>query len=314
MSLFIKSVEVSFPKKIGNYTFIKSLAKIGVRKSYQLALYRNSKGQKAIAKMRGTKIKGYHYFSLLNEIQVYTILNKALERSASKRPAKFKSIVVPRLIGGYEDKKRLIALIEFAEGAFTEKLSVKKRLSVYILMQDFIQYIGEQMTGDERSFISQRGPFHFIMLYPFLFIKAVMTYPPKAKELIKGTPLFISAAPDLIASVEKKLTHRDLHFMNILYKGNKLVLLDLQQCVFTDPLHDYITTLRYFWKEDDFYKLLMQHIIKQYGKRERFVKVFKALAVNSVTHGLSGAGFNEHIINGWIEFLKFSVKGDFSKI
>lgn len=104
--------------------------------------------------------------------------------------------------------------------------------------------------------------------------------------------------------------------MNIIISKNRATLIDLQQCVYTEPLHELITTLRYWWKgwkNDGFGKLLLNEVVKRYSNRTNFKKLFQGFSVNSVTHGLTGAGFSDKIIDGWIDYLKFAINPDFTK-
>ena len=98
---FQKAKQPVFPAEIGNYYFVKRVKKVGPRKSYQLALYQDGSGKKAFAKMKRAKIKGYHYYSLLNEIEMYKILNAVTKKTGDSIPDRFKNIAIPWLITAY---------------------------------------------------------------------------------------------------------------------------------------------------------------------------------------------------------------------
>jgi hypothetical protein len=104
--------------------------------------------------------------------------------------------------------------------------------------------------------------------------------------------------------------------MNIMQIKKGYALIDFQQAVFTEPFHEVITTLRYWWKgwkDEKFGQLLLREIVKRYSKRKNFEHLFQSYSINSVTHGLTGSGFSKRIVNGWIDFLKFSIHPDFKK-
>lgn len=313
VNFFTKKHIPEFPTRIGNYYFIQSIEKIGPRKSYLLALYKTKNGKKAIAKMRDAHIKGYHYYSLLNEAYMYTTLHAVFNRIKGRRTKKFSKLYIPDCVGTHEDKHVLVILIEFVNGKQAETLPAKQKSSLYFLMIDFIHFLGENLTDKERSFISSRRPYHYIILYPLLVCKAIITYPYATAWLIRGVPVFLAAIPDMIKRSELKLVHRDLHFMNILLDSKRISLIDLQQCVLTEPLHEIITTLRYWWKEDNLYIFLMRELLKRYEKREKFEAIFRGYSVNSVTHGLTGSGFSKKITDGWVDFLAFAIHPNFTQ-
>lgn len=312
----VKYESLEFPKEINGFVFYSNIKKIGPRKSYNLALYKNDKGKKAVAKMKDARIKGYHYYSLLNEIAVYQILNKALERVGAKIPPKFKNIFIPTMLCKYEDENLLILLVEFVEGQTAEDLSSEEKITIYFKIIDFLNFIGSKLTKVERERISKRTPLHYLLLYPLLVVKSIFTYPNSAPYVLSGIPIFIKCLPAIFNDSRKTLVHRDLHFMNIIVSNNNLFLVDLQQCVYTEPLHELITTLRYWWKgwkNERFGKLLYAEIIKRNSGRKNFKKLFQAFTINSVTHGLTGAGFSKKIINGWLDFMKLGMNPNFRK-
>ena len=302
----------AFPKKVGDYYFVNTLKKSGPRKSYQLAIYKNSKGEKAIAKMRNTYIKGYHYISLLNEIIIYETLTNAMKRLKKRMPEKFKNISIPTLITWEEKDNHLLALLTFVNGKTAVFLSDKQKAKLYFTLIDFLHYLGDNLTIPETNTISKRYPWNMIALYPFLIMKALITYPSQAKEIIRSIPVFIKGIPVLVKNKEFKLVHRDLHFFNVLISGKNISLIDLQQCVFTQPIHEVITTLRYFWHEGSFYKLLLKELIKRNKKSKNFSTLFSTLCINSVTHGLSGSGFSKKEILKWVNFLQFGIHPNFT--
>ena len=316
LKVFVKNLKPTFPKNIGDYVFIKPFRKIGPRKSYELAIYQNKQGKKAIAKMISAKIKSYHYYSLLNEISIYNTLNSATARLKKNIPVQYIDVYIPRFINTYEDGFRLISLVEFVEGEVVQNHSAEKKLELYIKITSYLNYLGENLTKAEKSQISERKSLNYIVLYPILAVKAVITHPYSFPYVLKGMVRFLRNIPILLKESRSSLIHRDLHFKNILKCENGHALIDFQQMVFSEPLHEFITTLRYFWygaKRKEFGRLLLSEIIKKNAKRKKFNELFQSYAINSVTHGLTGSGFSKDIISGWLDFFKFSLNSDFTK-
>lgn len=313
---FLREDSVTFPQKLGAYTFVKHFRKIGPRKTYLLALYENKRGETAIAKMKSTKLKGDPYHSLHNEIIMYEVLNATVARLGNSMPKQFKDVYIPRLITSYEDDKILLSLVEFVEGKTAESMPAARKIPLYFLMVDYLRFIGTQFTKEERQKISTRTPNDYLFLLPLLTVKAMFTYPQAIPTILRSLPVFISCIGIMHRESKLGLVHRDLHFMNILQLKKGYALIDFQQCVYTEPIHELVTTLRYWWKGwkgEKFGQLLIAEIVNRYGKTENFKKIFQAYAINSVIHGLTGDGFSDKIINGWISFLQFAINPDFDK-
>ena len=306
-NLFIKHGPIQFPKKIGDYRFDSEISGVKLWNSYILGIYRNSKGSKAIFKMKDARIKDLHYYSLKNEIAIYDILNKATSRFSSSTPKKFHGICFPNKIAVKDTQDILGILIEYIEGKRVSELSPRKKVEIYFDIIEFLGYIDNHLTDKERGRISRRGPVHYLILFPFLAIKAILTYPRSAIFVLSGIPFFLAAIFVMLRDRKIALIHRDIHFENILISNKKLVLIDLEQCVLTDPFYEAVTTLRYYWKKDNFYLLLLDSVLQKYSFRKNFRLLFKGLIVNSATHGLTGKKFPKEMIDSWIDFLKYGV-------
>jgi hypothetical protein len=61
------------------------------------------------------------------------------------------------------------------------------------------------------------------------------------------------------------------------------------------------------WKEGDITTHLMRRLKKIYRSDKNFKKLFKGLAVNSATHGLTGKDFTREKIDKFTDFLNFGV-------
>lgn len=304
---FVKIDTCRFPARIGDYRFDSPLKKPGPRQSYMLALYKNSQGRRVVAKMRSAKIKGYHYYSLLNEIRIYELLNRAIRRIGRRMPEEFRQMHIPKLIKKVETKDHLIALIEFIQGQPAEDCRPQEKVRLYLKTVDFLNFLGNQLTDEEKKQISQRTVINYLLLYPLLLTKAMLTYPRTILDLLQGALVFMSNLPVILKNPHYTLVHRDLHFQNIIVSSSRIWVIDLQHCVFTEMLYELITTLRYRWKEDDFYNLCLSEIKNRYRNQKEFTNLFRAYTVNSVTHGLTGRNFSVKTINNWVDFLRFGL-------
>ena len=302
--IFVKETSNPLPNRIGSYEFKKNVEKIGTKAPFSLAVYQNSKGKKVFAKIWNGNIKDFNYYTFQNEITMYKILNKVTKRVGNSIPEKLKKMYIPILIKKVQKENSLIAISEFVPGTVAKKLPTKKKLQIYLKTTEFIKFLGNQMTDKEKSLVSQRNVSHYVFLYPLLLAKAIFTHPRAAGLLVRAMPYFVRAIPALLRE-PVVLVHRDLHFRNILVAKNRINLIDLQYCVFTQAIYELITTLRYRWNEDGFPRLLLREIKKQYSQSPEFEVLFKGLSINSLTHGLTDNNFTKAKIDNWIDFLKF---------
>lgn len=304
---FEKKAITKLPQKVGKYELISSLKKIGTIKPFKLGIYKDAFGNKAVAKFWYGKYKDFNYYALNNELVLYQILTRVIKRLGNNIPAEYKNIKLPKIVLKNESKNQRVILVEYVDGDVSVGLTSQQKIKLYFKVVDFLNYLGTRLTQNERRSISKRNAKNYILLYPFLLVKALLTHPRATLPLLKGIPIFIKSIPILLTEDTNPLVHRDLHFRNILVNGKKIYLIDLQLCALTLKLHENITTLRYLWKEGDFYKYLLKEIDKRYSKNENFKKLFRGLAVNSGTHGLTGSEFTKGKIDLFIDFLNFGI-------
>ena len=127
--------ETIFPDQIGEYKFTKRL-RIAKRNSkgnkmFSYAIYRNSSGKKAFAKMWSGIVKDFNYYTLHNEAVLYQTLNKVIRKIGKSMPKKFNNINIPQVINKQESKNSLILLVEFVEGVQASKLRTEKQFEIF---------------------------------------------------------------------------------------------------------------------------------------------------------------------------------------
>lgn len=309
---FQRSRNYYMPAMIGDFRFVSEINKEGTKKTFRVGIYQNHRGKKVIAKILFRPVKDYHYLTFKNEIGLYRVLNAVSQRLGANKPVQFKQVSIPKLIAAFETHEMVVALIEYVEGKMATTISAKQKLVAYFAVSDYLGFLGSHLTRNERTYVSMRSAKHYIFLYPILLLKAVLTAPKATGPLLRGVPVFLRSIPALINSKQIKLVHRDLHFGNILVSDESTVLIDLQFCLFTYLLHELITTLRYRWKEDDFYKLFLSEIERRHGSSPQFETLFKGLSVNSITHGLTDNDFTKTTIIHWIDFLRWVTTKEFA--
>ena len=106
LNLFFGSLnsnqKIVFPNQIGEYEFNEQIRIVKRNskgsKMFSYALYKNSKGQKAFAKMWSGKLKDLNYHTLKNEAILYIELNKVIRRVGKSMPKRFKDIIISQFI------------------------------------------------------------------------------------------------------------------------------------------------------------------------------------------------------------------------
>ncbi len=294
----------AFPEYLGDFRYLKDFKKTGPKKSYQLALYKNRAGVIAIAKMRSAKIHDYHYLSLKNEIIIYEVLLKTLSKFESSHG--INKFAIPKLFEKYEDQDKLVALFEFVEGTTLENDTIPNKLSAHFEVSNYLTNLGQNISKNDRHLISERSPFQLFCFFPLILLKCLINYPDKVLILFKAAIKFYSKFYYLLTGYKKGLTHRDLHFQNIIQNKDKFYLIDLQQVVFSDKLHEHVVLLRYCWHEDEFDNFLLKEIIQRNQNRKYFKEIFQVLMINSTVHGLTDNTFGETVKNNWFDFLTFA--------
>lgn len=295
------------PLEVGNYKRVEIYESKDKINTHLIGIYQNSKGKKALAKMWNGTFRDYDYFRLVNEANLYSILNKAISRVSKTKFKNMHEIGVPKLIAKYENDKSLLILMEYIDGKTAEDLSIEEKLDIYFQMISYLKYLGGLLTSEEKSYISTRSNLSYIFLYPILLLKAILTYPNLTKQFLKGLPLFTKSIPLILSSNESGLVSRDLHFGNILMSKNKIYLIDLEYCVFTNFFYELVITLNRVWGEDNFCIELIKSMKKEYKNNKHVETLFKGLAVIYVTHKLSANNFSKYYQDKFAEFLNFVV-------
>jgi hypothetical protein len=293
-----------FPSTIGDYKIVREIPKIGSKKDFSISIFKRKDGQKAFTKAWYGNKRDYKYYTLVNEIRAYYLLNQIITRLNNKLPQEFSDVVIPRLLDVYEGKDSLVVFLSFEDGQLASDFESDVKITAYIKIVKYLKFLGNQMSDDERKLFSRRDPISYLLLYPLLLIKSILNFPSKSGILLMAVPAFLKSIFYLLQESESVLAHRDLHFSNILISKKSIVLVDLQYMVFTEIIYEFVTTLRYRWGIDGFEKPFMSKTQKFFEGRMHFFEIFNGLIVNSVTHGLTDKTFTDEKITRWTNLLK----------
>ncbi len=300
----------SFPRVVGDYTFIRRIKKIGPKHSYEIALYRDHAGRKIFAKMRSSRVHDYHYFSLKNEIRTYKVLTHVRKRVSLMLPSKYKKMVIPKFLAVHEDSETLIMFLEYRKGYPIANKPEKNRVSTFMLAAQYLTFLGDNMTPEERKIISTRTPEHMMMLLPFLTGKTLLHHREHFGRIAAAVHIIVSEYFAVRKTWDSAFIHRDLHFRNILSEKNDSIIIDFQQCVYADRLQEYVTILRYYWKSRPEAITIHNQLLQELKETPGFARRMRWLSLHSVIHGLTDPTFPKETTDRWVEFLDYAIQPD----
>lgn len=296
------------PKSVGNFAFIERFKKETIiLPVFQYGIYENNNGQRALAKYWQGKSKNLAYFTLKNEINIYKTLNHVQSKLRGKIPKELKSISIPQILLSEENNNSLIVLIEFIDNAkIAQNENPKNKIKIYLKVIDYLKFLGDNLSEDEKSRISVRTSLNLVFLYPFILIKSILTHPKNAADMLKASLVFLRSIPLLLKDNRMTLSHRDLRFKNILIKNKKIYLIDLEYCAFTNPFYELANSFHSYWKENKFEKIFLNVLKRRFQKEPNFQPIFKGLLVDTVIHALNDNYYSERKIQKYINCLKFA--------
>ncbi len=310
---FVKPQKFNAPKEIGSYKLKFKFKKQWKSDTGKLGIYESIDGKKAFGKTVNYKYKNASYIKLKNEIEIYKLIDKVISNLTKKNKSKFNSFRIPKFIHSSESKNSLSLLVEYVEGIRADNLSSDDKFNLYIKNIDFLDNLGSSMSNSQKNTFYKRTSINYVLLYPLLLIFALIRNFESRKELLRGAFIFIKNFNLLFLQNKLVLTHRDLHFKNIIVNEKENILIDFESAVFTVPYYDVVTTLRYEWNDLEFTKLLISTIEKENILNNKFENYFKLLMIISSTHGLTANNFSKKEINQINKFLSFGLAYKFNK-
>lgn len=293
-----------FPSTISDYKFVKKTS--STYHNFQIALYKNKKGKRAIAKAWSGYIKDYEYFTLENEVNLYKIFTSVFVRVGKKNPSNIKNVTFPKLIDVYQDEKSLILLIEYIKGKSGLNMNTEKKYEIYYKVVEYLRFLGNNMNADEKQQVGKRSLSSMVFLYPAIVLAALCTNTGAWRKIMQSIPRFIQALPSALSSYENQLIHRDFHFDNVILNGRKIYVIDFQFSLFSLWLVDVATMLRFVWKDKKFVLKILNDSNINISKLNRN-NLFWLLSMHSATHGLTDKTLSKEEKINRIKYLDFSV-------
>lgn len=282
----------ALPKTIARYSLVDSLTESD--RSFSLGIYKTSKGQQVVAKMWLGGKYNLKYFALRHEINVYKVLTAIYNRNAAKLPPNLKKINFPHYVDTYDDGNKLVLITKWFTGRpLLSTRSLTKQLDCYKRCVGFMAYLGSKATKHERALISHRSGRTYLALYLFLLCVALGKHPKYFLSLIKGLAVMLQSISALLEKKDFALIHGDLHLENILVTPDSIIILDLEQSLFTYPEYEIISTLLCANNPSTFFNQLTSNLFKAAENDPKRPALVAALLVNRITHYLTGSVSNK---------------------
>ncbi len=234
----VNTYEFELPKLLINKYKLISKISPGSPKPFLVGLYEDKSGNKFVAKIWEGKIKDANYYNLLRESKVLRVLNAVQKR------VKHGKVRVPELANYLNQDNQLIVITKFAGGKRVNEIkSIKTQLEIYQKSREFLLQLSNSCTKAEMNTIGIKNGKDFLIQYPFILTKSLITYPNKWKELLKGGLNVTIGLRAFFTSHKCVFVHGDLHLSNILVSESQITILDFEQSTFSFPELETVTSL-----------------------------------------------------------------------
>jgi len=210
------------PVKIGPYTLIKPLTKVGTIANFQIGIYEKN-GKKFFGKTWNKKSKDLSYYTLLNEFRVCEILRQKLDDLQSE-------VRVPKPVFLYQQDNSLSVLFEYIGYKDISTLPVEKQADIYQRALIELERASKHLSESEKTVFTKRTMLFYLLSLPFHIMLAAVKNPTLIRPLLRACrKLFrlVRIKNDLV------LSHRDLRGPNIKIGNNKIYLLDSEDMTLT---------------------------------------------------------------------------------
>lgn len=265
------TVEAHFPKKIGDYTFVKNLHEISETEQNTFAVYINSKNKKAFAKLCNAANGKYEYAYLEHELYINSHVTKLFKSRIQNKLF----CAPPKIIKTIKNDGNLLVLFEYFDGKVIRSLTQKERINAFSLIFDSLKEVNSTMIKQsEKNKFPQRSRFDMSALFLYLFLKSSFLHPEYFLTLLQNIPFVVLS---FISDKEWKVlhfAHRDIHTRNIMMQKNKVMLTDFSNACFAPESFDKINSLISVWDDRVLRKYLLELIEKEIsdGMSRRYVE------------------------------------------
>ncbi len=215
---------------VPEYQEIRKLSSSNKSTKYHVGLY--SKGHdKFIIKSYIYKQKDYHYYNLIREAENSINLARALALSKTS-----KKLCTPAVVDILESKNTLSIVNQYIDNNKDEAITYKEIYDFVLPSLNQLNY--STLTKKQRSKVKRLSNYDLILGSLWLYIVGIITNSLRQAPFL--TRVFVSSLYSLIQFDSKELVfaHRHLKPENIIKRGDRYYLLDLEHGVYTLTSYD----------------------------------------------------------------------------
>lgn len=275
-----------FPKRIGDFVFVKIFFPNKEVKHLDFAIYENKNGKMAIAKQWNRSCKYINYHWLANEINVY----KEIHRVRAQNPQidrKYPNIHIPDFLGVVKDKDRLTMLIEQIDGHSLKSLPVEKQVAVFKNVIEYMTFLGVTMDSSAKKILIKRNMWYIAAIFPFIFTLALIKHPKNFLSILRGGIIFSLNIFRILNKNDRTFVHRDLNPDNIIIKGDHAWIIDFQISAITNPAFEIAGVMIFLWNNVEFREIFKNgHVMESIKKDKNKFYSYKILSIYLALYNL----------------------------
>lgn len=287
-----------FPKKIGEFNFVKELHQDKSPKPYLYAQYCNKKGVRAFAKIFIGNKKNKNYFSLKNEAAVLNSLNSAGNQSKSK------NVRYPRILAVKENKNIFGVLFEFFDGTHIAEISNDSKIHAFQHIFTFFDQVNIDLHVKDSN-VNRRGNVFWILVAIISSLKVITKNPKLTKLICKSNLFLIYRIPILLLNRKQGLVHRDIGYWNAFVANSQVYLYDFQLACIANPLLEHAATNLKLQSDKKMAKMFFEKITLPRLTLFTDLQTYLALSISLSLYELSLD--DKKTFRGTIEYLDYLI-------
>lgn len=264
------------PTRAGTFSLVELFKKPGTYQDYQFGIFTDAHGHKAIGKFWQGSVKNAAYFRLHNEV---TVANAIKEATTSLKDMRGSWVNIPKILHVTHKRNSLLVLFEWVDrDPSLSKLSVREWAKLFKKQRDFFNLISPNISKNKKTLVSKRTGAQIVLLYPFALLRACSAYPQKISLLLRASIAFIQGVPQLLATNQLVLTHRDMYPANVIGTKNKPYIIDHAYGVMTLPWYEQVATITLNWRDKTLRTILLDEVCSSISTRQE-LRLIKALGI-----------------------------------
>ena len=235
-----------------------------------------------------------------------TICDVQMRRERSM-PKNIAHVRIPKIVLFEESDNRIIYMTEWIPGTIAKNTSKTAAQQAFFQSCDFLQYVFRNLHKKELERLTKRSTLQLLTAFPFYLVLSLIRNRDIIPELLRAASIVFRNSPVFLMSRQYSLTHRDLHFENILIHHKYVYLIDFQFSCVSPHITDYVYTLRYCWDKSYLKNNLYTEIQRSRLQNNTDVQNFKTLLLMHAVQGLTARNFTSRTMKHIKQYLQFGL-------